>query len=229
MKNKNFEEIITTIKENNSNQINAVWQEAISEKKRNNKTTIITCIIVDIIIFYFISTSIKSFFSKSDIEVMNIVMFFIMFVFIDFIIYFLINIIFNKKQIQYKQIFKEVIIKELINNFYDNVEYLCSKEMPKQIYEEPKYGEDYNRYESEDYFEGQIGNKHSIQMAEIKTKKVEKYRDSKGNTHTRTTIIFHGIFSKIQTDKSINSELKIQRNGRYFFNRRRLEMDSRRV
>lgn len=152
-----------------------------------------------------------------------------MFIVIDFIIYIFIDIIFNKKQKQYKQLFKEVIIKELISNFYDDLRYLPMERMPNETYNEAKYDEYYNRYKSEDYIEAKIDNKYQLNMAEIKTQKVDRYRDANGNTHTTTTTIFHGIFSKIVIDKSINSELKIKRNGSYFLNNKRLEMDSRRI
>ena len=226
MKNKNFEEIIATLKENNSNEINDMWQQAKLEKRKTNKIFINTCLIVDIILMYIIYDSIKAFYLNDNIGIINILVFLIMFIIIDFIIYIFIDMIFNKKQKEYKQLFKEVIIRELISNFYDNLIYLPMEKMPNEIYNEAKYDEYYNRYNSEDYIKAKIDSKYQLNMAEIKTQQLEEYTDSEGNIHRSTKTIFYGIFSKIVIDKSINSELKIKRNGSYFFNNKRLEMDS---
>lgn len=229
MKNKSFEEMINILKNNNSSNINSMWQEAKLEKSKNNKIFIITCLIVDIIILYLVSSSVKTFYSTFNIGVIKILSILIIFIIIDFIIYFLINMIFNKKQKEYKIIFKEVVIKELINNFYDDLKYLPMGKMPNIIYNEAQYNEYYNRYSSEDYVDAKIDNKYQMNMAEIITQKVEEYTDSDGNRHTSTTTLFHGIFSRIMINKSINSELRIKRNGSYFFDKKRLEMDSRRI
>ncbi len=125
----------------------------------------------------------------------------------------------------YKE-FKQVIIKKLIDNFYDNLEYYPLKEMPERIYEKPNYNEYYNEYHSEDYFEGQIKNKYYIDMAEVFTEHVETHTDSEGNTHTTRTTIFHGLFAKVTSEKSITSELRIVQDKIGKYNKNRLNMDS---
>lgn len=62
-------------------------------------------------------------------------------------------------------------------------------------------------------------------MAEVVTENVESYKDSNGNTCTRTTKEFHGLFAKILMNKSIESELKIMQDGKLFFDNK-LKMDS---
>ena len=128
----------------------------------------------------------------------------------------------------YKQFitgYKCIVINKLINNFYNNLEYFPNKEMPEYIYDNLSY-EHYDRYESDDYFEALINSKNSIQMAEILTQEREEYKDSDGNTKTRLVTQFHGLFTKIEMDKSINSELKIMQNGNAFLQRNQLKMDS---
>ena len=113
-----------------------------------------------------------------------------------------------------------------MNNFYGNLEYFPEKQMPNYIYEEPKYLGYYNRYSSDDYMEAILNDKYSIQMAEVKTVKVERRSNSRGGSSTTTTIIFHGLFAKIIMDKSINGELRILRNGLANFDKKQLRMDS---
>mgnify|MGYP003298832510 FL=1 len=113
-----------------------------------------------------------------------------------------------------------------MNNFYGNLEYFPEKQMPNYIYEEPKYLGYYNRYSSDDYMEAILNDKYSIQMAEVKTVKVERRSNSRGGSSTTTTIIFHGLFAKIIMDKSINGEVKILRNGSASFDKKQLRMDS---
>lgn len=226
MKNKNFKEIFSKLENSKSNQIHDIWKEAQEEKNKSKKIFIIACLVADIIILYFILNSINTFTLNSNIGFTTIVAFLFIFIIIDFIIYIFISILFNKKQKEYNKVFKEVVIGELISNFYSDFNYLPNGEMPREIYNEAKYDEYYNRYKSEDYIEGKINNKYQINMAEVKTQKVDRYRDANGNTHTTTTTIFYGIFSRIVIDKSINSELRIKRNGSYFLNKNRLEMDS---
>ena len=62
-------------------------------------------------------------------------------------------------------------------------------------------------------------------MADILTQKKESYRDSRGRTRTRTITKFHGLFAKIEMDKSIKSELQIMQDGTFFLNKK-LKMDS---
>ena len=108
---------------------------------------------------------------------------------------------------------------KLISNFYDNPEYFPQKPMPEYIYEKLQY-EHYDNYKSEDYFEGYIDDKYSIQMAEVLTEEIDKYKDSEGETHTRIITKFHGLFAKVLMEKSIKSEIQIMQNGTFLFNKK---------
>ena len=214
---KNFEDLYNDEIINNE-ELNKIWKEAREEQQKINKVVGLISIIVTIIILIAMINSI-------GFDFMLILPTIIMIIFVNLII-FVISMFFRKKQREYGKIFKNVIIKKLINNFYNDVEYFPNKQMPSRIYDEPNYNEYYNRYYSDDYIEAKINNEHDIEMAEVKTQEVETETDSDGNTHTTTTTKFHGIFAKIVIDKSINSELRIEQNGRYFLSKKRLEMDS---
>ena len=207
------------------NEIYNIWNKAKNEKNKLNIIVIVICILVDIIIFKGFKKSVISFDEVEEFKITFLMMFSIWFIVVDSIIYFFIHSIFGKQQKEYLKKYKDIIIGTIIRNFYTNLEYFSSKAMPKYIYEEAKYNEYYNRYGSEDYFEANLDSTTSIQMAEVITKKVTTRRNSRGRSTTTTTIIFHGLFAKLVIDKSINSELKIMRNGK-FFGDNRLQMDS---
>jgi hypothetical protein len=220
---KQFEELYNEIIINE--ELKVAWGEALAEKKKKQKKAIsIFSVIIILIAIPLLVSSIKiEGFNLLTIPKVLFGMIPVMF-FLGVII-FGISTLFSKKYRKYANIFKEIVIKKLIENFYNNVEYYPQKQMPKRIYDEEKY-EYYNRYYSDDYIEAKINNKYDIGMAEIKTVEEETERDSDGTTRTKTTTKFHGIFAKIVIDKSINSELKIKQNGSFIFGKNKLEMDS---
>lgn len=219
---KNFEDLFKEIEENQ--EIKKSWQEAREEQKKMNKIRGIIAIITIVLGFGFIILK-MNLNSYKEFNAFLIIpsLFFIFFV---NLIAFVITCLISKKQNAYKLEFKQLIIKKLIDNFYDNLEYYPLKEMPERIYEKPNYNEYYNEYHSEDYFEGQIKNKYYIDMAEVFTEHVETHTDSEGNTHTTRTTIFHGLFAKVTSEKSITSELRIVQDKIGKYNKNRLNMDS---
>ena len=217
---KQFEDLYSTIQEND--EIKLAWEEARAEQKKVNKISItisITTTTVLIILMIILLNKSREF------GRMMIVPPFIFGIFFINIIIFIVSLFFRKKQRKYNTLFKGTIIKKIIENFYNDVEYYPQKQMPKRIYDEENY-EYYNRYYSDDYIEARINNKYEIGMAEVKTVHETTRTDSEGRRHTTRTTKFHGIFEKIVIDKSINSELKIKRNGNLAFSNNRLEMDS---
>ena len=219
---KEFEELFKEIEENQ--EIKKSLQEAREEQKKMNKVRGIIAIFTIILGLIFIIAKINLN-SYKGINVLLIVptLFYIFFV---NLIAFIITGILGKKQNIYRLKFKQVIIKKLINNFYDNLEYYPLKQMPERIYKQPDYNEYYNEYNSEDYFEGQIKNKHYIDMAEVLTEHIETNTDNEGNTNTKRTTIFHGLFAKVISEKSITSELRIVQDKEGIHNKNRLIMDS---
>lgn len=215
MEKKNFEELFNNIKKNE--EIIKAWELANNERKKRNRVLLILLSIIDISMAVII---LKRF--QLELIPFTIALVFIINIFVGMIV----SIMFRKKQREYTKIFKNEIIKPLINNFYNNLEYFPEKKMPQGIYNEANYNEFYNRYYSDDYLEAKIDNMYDISMAEVETQKVETDTDSNGNTTTTTTTIFHGLFAKILINKSIQSNLRIGTSGS---KKERLEMDSRRI
>ena len=213
---KDFDEIYNKLNNDEDSELHIAWEQANKEKQKNEKILIIECILVN---FCFLII-----FLKIEISLVSTLIFLLL---INIVIFLIFIAIINstKKQRRLKSLYKNTVIKTIINNFYDNAEYLPNQQMPEYIYKQLNY-EYYNRYKSDDYIKAQIDKKYNFEMAEILTEEEEKYTNSDGQTETRITKKFHGLFSKIEIDKSINAELKIVENGKMFLNKNRLKMDS---
>ncbi len=216
---KTFDEIYKELQNTDNTDLKEQWEKAKEESKKIKKIALIMCLIIDIIIAIM--------FFKSNINLVFtflLPMLIIVFI-INIFVFAITNVFFSKNKSQYNLKYKKTVINKIMNNFYDNLEYFPEKPMPEYIYKEMKY-ESYDQYRSEDYFEAQINKKYGIQMAEVVTVKEETYKDSDGNTKTREITKFHGLFAKIEMDKSINSELRIVQNGGMLMQKDRLKMDS---
>lgn len=220
---KTFDEIYEELQSEDNGEFKEILEEGRAETAKKNKIALVLCLIVDAIILKFAFSGMRAIFQVGAIMFLHPL---ITVLTADFMIYVILSAIFSKTHKKYAKMYKEIIIKKLMNNFYGNLEYFPQKQMPKYIYEEPKYLGYYNRYSSDDYMEAILNDKYSIQMAEVKTEKVERRSNSRGGSSTTTTTIFHGLFAKIIMDKSINGELKILRNGSANFDKKQLRMDS---
>lgn len=217
---KTFDKIYDELQNANNSELNSAWHEAKKESERNKKIAGIICLIIDIL---FIIMFFKNVINFDSIFLIFYIMFALM---INVIIFITVVVITgaSKKRRLFNEKYKKIVINKIMNNFYNNLEYFPQKPMPEYIYKQLEY-EYYDIYKSDDYFEAQIDNRYSIQMAEILTQEEKTYKDSEGNTKTETITIFHGLFAKIVMDKSINSELRIMQN-RTILEKDRLNMDS---
>lgn len=219
---KTFDEIYNELENDNNSELNNAWKEIKKESEEAKKIAGIICLVIDILfIVIFLNNAINF---SSLFLVSYIIMFALIINVIIFVVVTAMTGV-SKKQRQFNTEYKNIIIKKIIGNFYSNLEYFPHKPMPEYIYEQLEY-EYYNQYESDDYFEAQIDNKYSIQMAEILTEEEKTYKDSDGDIEKKTITKFHGLFAKIVIDKSINSELRIMQNGVMMFQKNRLKMDS---
>lgn len=217
---KNFDEFYNELKNVDNSELEKLWQEAKIENNKAKKISIIICTIIDIL-YSFMA------FRKGMTSSMLFIMFpMVMFaVIINIFVVVIVKIIFSKKENEYNKKFKEIVINKLMGNFYDNLKYFPSRQMPMQIYGNVGY-EHYNKYRSDDYLEALIDNKNNIQMAEVLTQEEKTHVDSEGHTHTTTITKFHGLFAKIVLEKSIKSELRIMQDGSFLFGNK-LKMDSK--
>ena len=156
------------------------------------------------------------------------------FTFLQFILSYLFTILFanavaltptNHSSNIYNSLYKQEVIDKLLNNFFDDVDYIPNKKMPNQIYDDCQKYKYYDIYESDDYMEGFIDDKYLIRMAEVNTIEEVTEKDSDGNKETHEVTVFSGLFAKIDIQKSIQGELVIKQNGQ-IFGKDKLEMDS---
>ena len=242
---KTFEEIYNDLQNNNSAEYNEAFNDLKEKKQKAKKISLTICLIGDLLFVIFaiiIISNLKGF--GTLFFVMPAIMVAIIFNVLTYVIVY-VCVGGSKQHSKFNSLYKNKIIQTLIANFYDNLEYFPNKEMPEYIYEKLDY-EDYDTYESDDYFEALIDNKYSIQMAEIKTERIVETDDYNLNNqnryrtpyekqfarynvdHSNTRYIteFHGLFSKIVIDKSINSTLEITPNRIISLDSNKLNMDS---
>ena len=219
---KTFEEIYEELQSEHTKKLNGIWKKYKKEEKKAHKKAIIICIIMNLLIV--ILTHVNGVLYNKDWEIRFI--YFSIILIMNLVVYGSIVIPTNNKaHKECNNMYKETVIKKLINNFYNNVEYFPNKPMPKYIYKEADYCT-YDAYSSENYIEGYIKDKYSIQMAEVLIQEKQEYTDSNGEERTRMVTMFKGLFAKILMHKSINGELRIAQNRTIGSKKNKLEMDS---
>lgn len=128
----------------------------------------------------------------------------------------------------YKSVFKEKIIKPIIQNIHPECEYTWYKGMDRYEYKKGEW-ESFDLYDSEDQIivpiniSGYEDAKTELVMSEVHTQ--NEHRDSDGDTH-RTTL-FHGLAGYIKLPKDIGTYIKVKRDAIKFFggSKQRVNMD----
>lgn len=212
MKYENFTDFFSSIDIYNE-KLTQRWQELSNKKKKASLITIIIILLIDAIILYL----------TKYISVFTIMILF----FVDVFIFIMNKIIYGNKDIlQFNKDYKDKIINKILENFIEELDYIPLKSLPSSIYDEAKYGRHYNKYYSDDYFEGKIKGQ-KIVMADLLVQEETRKKDKDGNEEIETTTIFNGLLGKIALDRSINSNLTITKDyGFSFPNKQKLEMDS---
>lgn len=212
MRYENFNEFFSHLDVNN-NEINSKWEELSKKKRKKSLITFIIIFVIDALILY--KLRFLSIFVLAPILT------------IDIFIFIISLFIYGEKDVlQFNKDYKDKVINKLLENFVEELDYIPLKSMPRNIYDEAKYGGHYNKYHSDDYFEGKIKGQ-KIVMADLLVQEKTTTRDKDGNEETETTTIFNGLFGKITLDKSINTNLIIKKdNGFEFISIPKLEMDS---
>lgn len=211
MKYENCDEFLSSVEENE--EIISKWEELSKKKKKISLISIISILIADIFFLY-------------KMKYFSVIYLIILF-FVDIFMFIIIQVIFiNKDDMNFNKEYKEKIINKMLQNFIEDLDYIPLKGMPSNIYDEAQYGGYYNRYYSDDYFEGKI-NGQKIIMADLLVKEEKVVKDKDGNEEKETITVFNGLFGKINLNKSINTNLTITKDyGFSFFSKQKLEMDS---
>lgn len=129
---------------------------------------------------------------------------------------------FSKGNKEYKNVFKEQIIKTFVKEYSNMLEFKPQQGVSSTIYLDGDF-EHFDIYHSEDLITGVLNEKYRIAMSEVHTE--NESTDSDGGT-TYTTL-FHGLFAKVELDKMVNTKVKIRRNSIKLFGKGdKIEMDS---
>ena len=217
---KSFNSLFSEIKQDVSPQIATAVEDVRKEKKRLSIIALIVCLIFDFGMYVWYS-------SVSKVLVPEMLPFFlIFFLIVNFIIYIFITNVFSKKQRSFVVLYKNLVIKKLIDAFYSEVSYYPNKAISRELYNKGDYKEYYNRYYSDDYFNAKTQSSNVIEIAEVKTVHHTTRRSSNGHTTSSNVTKFYGVFSRVRLTKPINSSLRITSNGYFASNSDKLKMDS---
>lgn len=225
MKYESFNEFFSNLDVDN-NEINSKWKDLSKKERKESLITIIIILAIDAFIIY----KVKSLLSSGLFETVGLfgIFFAIVPIFVvDMFIFIISMLIFGGKDIvQFNKEYKDKVINKLLENFVEELDYIPLKGLPSNIYDEAEYREDYNRYYSDDYFEGKI-NGQRIVMADLLVEKETTKTDKDGHVEREVHTIFKGLCGKINLNKSINSNLIIEKdNGFRFHKESSIDMDS---
>ena len=187
--NRDFKEIYSKINLENLDKVNNII-------KRKNITLIILLILLLIFIFF------RKIIFSNDI---------VMIIFAAFFIFILvINIL---TTIKYKKMFREIIIKKMVNLYNINLEYFLNKGIVETEYNESGFYKEFDKYHSENLISGRIFNKYFLKMAQVTTKKVEILKDDKGRiTGKQDHIVFNGLYGEVNIKDLDKLEIEVAPN-----------------
>ena len=221
---KTLDELYNELENYDSNDLKDKWNKIMGHSKKISGKFKKFFLFIDLPIFLIL---IFRMLYASDVEKMTLFII-LSIVFFNTIFAFLITFVAAsdfKAINSFIQEYKETVLKKIMSNFYDNLEYFPDKSMPRYIYNEPKY-EKFDTYASNEYIEAHVNNNYSFQMAYVHTMEKKLYTDSNDDLKTEYITKFNGLFAKIVMDKFINNELQITQDGKLSADKKRLNMDS---
>lgn len=116
---------------------------------------------------------------------------------------------------KYNQIFKTVILPNLLFNIDKNLTYSPKKGLSSEIYDQSGLAIKYNQFKSEDYISGYIAENALLEMSEIKAEEIQ--HDEKGNPQVVNS--FNGILAVATLKKNVKNNIKIVKNSFWKLNR----------
>lgn len=151
----------------------------------------------------------------------------IQFLWIMIIITIIIFIFFIWINLKYEEVFKNSVIKKIINLYNSKLNFSYTKGISQSEYIESQFNNEFNKYSSKDLIHGEIFDNTYLKMSYVKIAKEETETDENGNTQTTTVNIFNGIYGIVEVTDRILTQAELTPNRALNkFNKNRIEMDS---
>lgn len=212
---RSFEEVYSKISEESEKELNAKYKEIRKKKSRR----IFACIIICIIVFVLMAVLESKFSNReNNNSIIELVIVGIILLFLKG------SIEENKKN---KKIYKDRIIKRLVELSDDNLSYSEEIGITKEEYKMANFDNDFNKYRSEDFIQGKIRNNVDFKMSDVVVEKLEEYRDIDDELKQRIITKFSGVYGFVRCSNTIEKDIYITSNlNSNKYNNRRIEIDS---
>lgn len=126
----------------------------------------------------------------------------------------------------YREIYKTEVIKGLIKTYDDKLFFDSKYGISLSDYNMSKFDNNFNEYHSEDRIFGRFDDESDIQLAEVKTERVETYNEN-GHTEKHSYETFSGLYGVVKLKRNLLTEINIYGNSHgNRFDKDRIEMDS---
>lgn len=119
----------------------------------------------------------------------------------------ILTMIFFKNEYSYNEIFKKYVIKTLVTEYSENLNYSQYNGIVPSVYRDADF-EFFDKYKSEDLIWGTLEDGCKFKMSDVHTQKKEV--DENGNTSYRT--LFRGLFAELEFNNYIAGKIKIRKN-----------------
>lgn len=193
-----FEKLYKKLVDENASELEKQKENAFKERKRNVKM-----VIAFLVIFIICSGIIIKALNIQDGDMQEIIILYLILA----AIFIALPLMRNSAMEEYEDNFKNKIMKALMQSFNETLEYKPKDGISSTIYDEALF-ERHNVYKSTELITGTINENCKMNMAEVYTR-YDKEIGSRGGI-TKTS--FYGIFSKIETPKTFNTELYIRKD-----------------
>jgi hypothetical protein len=126
----------------------------------------------------------------------------------------------------YREIYKNEVIKGLVKTYDSNLFFDSKYGISLRDYNMSKFDNNFNAYYSEDRIFGKFDNGSEIQLAEIKTERVETYREN-GHTEKHSYETFSGLYGVVKLKRNLLAKIDIYCDSHLNrYSKDRIEIDS---
>lgn len=167
LKLEGFDEFYNELLNSNHGEFDKAWQESYDREKKKKRISWKLYLIIDTILIILLLNLFSSNLIRLNSRDSLIVGIFTI-VFVNFAIFAGVTLKYSDGRNDYQKLYKEAIVKKVINKFYSDLIYLPYSKMLGKEYMYLNY-ESYDNYISHDYFEGKIDGRYNIKMTEATT------------------------------------------------------------